>query len=372
MIAGDLYDGEQTSMKTARFLAAALRRLEEAGIRTFVIRGNHDALSKITQELVLPPGVKLFRGRAETAAVERMRGEVPIAVHGLSFARPQAPESLLPHYRPPVEGAVNIGLMHTSLGGAAGHDVYAPCSLADLDASGFSYWALGHIHLRAAHRGAATVVMAGMPQGRDINEAGPKSVSLVTIGDDRSVTVEERLTSIAEFRRVAVDASGIDEWPDLVAAIGGALAAARKATPSEHLVARLELLGATPLAWRIRRDADLLKAEADEKALALGAVHVEKLAFAVAHPEAADAADPLVELERLIGADVLASEAFRAGLGAIAGQLRGQLPAELRNLFGGDEEETEARLAMLAAEGAEEVLARLQADQADASGRGAA
>jgi hypothetical protein len=32
-IAGDLYDGEQTSMKTARFLADQLRRLDEAGSR---------------------------------------------------------------------------------------------------------------------------------------------------------------------------------------------------------------------------------------------------------------------------------------------------------------------------------------------------
>ena len=43
LIAGDLYDGEQTSMKTARFLADQFRRLHEAGIAAFIIRGNHDA-----------------------------------------------------------------------------------------------------------------------------------------------------------------------------------------------------------------------------------------------------------------------------------------------------------------------------------------
>ena len=43
MIAGDLYDGDQTSMKTALFLAAQLQRLDEAGIRVFIVRGNHDA-----------------------------------------------------------------------------------------------------------------------------------------------------------------------------------------------------------------------------------------------------------------------------------------------------------------------------------------
>ncbi|HEV7435289.1 MAG TPA: DNA repair exonuclease, partial [Pseudorhizobium sp.] len=57
IIAGDLYDGEQTSMKTARFLATQLGRLHEADITVYKIRGNHDALSRITKELVLPPTV---------------------------------------------------------------------------------------------------------------------------------------------------------------------------------------------------------------------------------------------------------------------------------------------------------------------------
>ncbi len=370
MIAGDLYDGEQTSMKTARFLADQLQRLDMAGIRVFVIRGNHDALSKITQELVLPPGVKLYRGRGEAVAIERARGEVPIVVHGLSFAKPQAPDSLLPGYKPPVADAVNIGLLHTSLAGAPGHDVYAPSSLADLHGHGFDYWALGHVHQRAAHAASARaggpmVVMAGMPQGRDINEAGPKSVSLVTVGDDRSITVEERPTSIAEFRRVAVDGSGLSDWSDLVAAIARALAVARTETRSPHLVARVEISGATPLAWRMRRDADLLKAEADRAASRLGDAHVEKLVLGVDNPVvSSDDADPLVELARFVGGDVLGQPAFRAGLGDWAAQMSGQLPVELRDLFGADQASVDDMLARLAAEGAEEVLARLEADAA--------
>ena len=130
-------------------LAEQLRRLDSAGIKVFIIRGNHDALSKITKELVLPENVHLFGGRADAVDILRDRGERPIAIHGLSFAKPQASESLLAKYRPPVAGAINIGLMHTSLDGSPPHDVYAPCSTADLLASGFRYWALGHIHKRS-------------------------------------------------------------------------------------------------------------------------------------------------------------------------------------------------------------------------------
>jgi DNA repair exonuclease SbcCD nuclease subunit len=118
LLAGDLYDGDQTSMKTARFLGEQLRRLDAAGVQTFIIRGNHDALARITKELVFPPNVHLFGGRAEAVEIERDRGERPIVIHGLSFAKPQAPKGLLAKYRAPVQDATNIGLMHTSLGGS--------------------------------------------------------------------------------------------------------------------------------------------------------------------------------------------------------------------------------------------------------------
>ena len=69
-------------------------------------------------------------------------------------------------------------------------------------ATGFDYWALGHVHQRSVEEGRATIVMPGNPQGRDINEAGPKSATLVTIDDGGRIAVEERPTSVAEFRRV--------------------------------------------------------------------------------------------------------------------------------------------------------------------------
>lgn len=364
-ISGDLYDGDQTSMKTARFLAAELRRLHEAGIQCFVVRGNHDALSKITRELVLPPSVKVFGGRAETVVLQGGKG-LDVAVHGVSFASAHAPESLLPRYKPPVEGAANLGLLHTSLSGAAGHDPYAPCSLADLAASGFDYWALGHVHKRAAPSGERVVVMPGMPQGRDINEGGAKSATLVTVNDDRSVRIEERLTSIAQFERVAVDLSGATEWPDVAARITAALERARETTRSEHLVARLKLTGTTPLAWRIRRDADLLRAEADERAAAVGRSWIDKVEIdgllpPAKHPstQAPTQADPLSELRRLVDEEVAASPELASAAQGIVEELRTQLPPECRHILGRDEAEFNALIADLVAEGAQDVLARL-------------
>ncbi|WP_137129167.1 DNA repair exonuclease [Rhizobium sp. FY34] len=367
IIAGDLYDGEQTSMKTARFLATQMQRLHEAGIDVFKIRGNHDALSKITQELVLPPCVKVFSGRAE--AIETTRGGVPVAIHGLSFAKPQAPESLLPKFKPPIVGAVNIGIMHTSLAGAPGHDPYAPCSTAELHASGFDYWALGHIHQRTHHAGEKTVIMPGMPQGRDINEAGEKTVSLVTVGDDGSLRVEERLTSAAQFARVSVDVAGASDWRDLVERIGQALEDERVKTRSEHLVVRLRLSGATPLSWTIRRDLDLLQAEAEQRAERTGRVWIEKLEIAVSAPtmpSSSATSDPVVELGALMRDEVTVAHGFRQEVRELVQSLLDDLPPESRKFAGQDEAGFEALLDDLIREGSQDLMARLTARSGEA------
>src|SRR5208282_2315232 len=310
LIAGDLYDGEQTSMKTARFLADQLRRLHVAGIATFVIRGNHDAESRITRELTLPESVRVFACRAEAVALTC--GALEVAVHGVSFAHKHAPESLLPKFRAPIPGRVNIGMLHTSLGGSPAHDLYAPCAPAELHGTDFDHWALGHIHQRFVDVGRATIVMPGNPQGRDINEAGPKSATLVTISDDRKIRVEERLTSVAEFQRLGVDLGGVEDWREGLARIEKGLAAARRVNDN------------------------------------------------------APSSDPIAELRGLMETEVAQSMAFQDALRDLAAEMRSQLPAASRDdLLGRDAEEFANILRRIAREGAEDVLAHLRAADRD-------
>ncbi len=362
LLSGDLYDGDQTSMKTARFLAGEMGRLHQAGIRTFIVRGNHDALSRITRELTLPPSAKVFGGRAEAVSIHSASG-MEVAIHGVSFAQAHAPESLLPKYRAALPGVANLGLMHTSLAGTPGHDAYAPCSLADLSQTGFDYWALGHIHKRDVPKTKGSVVMPGMPQGRDINEAGAKSVTLVTIGDDGKISLEERVTSVAEFVRVPVDLEGATEWQEIAPRMTQALEAARAATRSEHMVARLVLKGRTPLAWRMRRDGDILRAEADQRASLVGRGWIDKVEVECLPdvPEQAGppAADPLQELRRLVDEEIISSPELQAQALALADELRGQLPPECRHILGRDAEEFRHSVSSLLSGGAEDVLARL-------------
>ncbi|MBN8915079.1 MAG: DNA repair exonuclease [Rhizobiales bacterium] len=368
VIAGDLYDGDQTSMKTARFLADQMRRLHEAGVVVYKVRGNHDALSRITQELVLPPSLKLFGGRAET--VELRLGGLDVAIHGLSFAKPHAPESLLPKYGRPRPGAFNLGIMHTSLAGASGHDPYAPCAVADLDQWGFDYWALGHIHVRSEHRGASTVVMPGMPQGRDIGEAGPKTVSLVTVSDDHRMVIEERPTSVAQFERIPVDLTDAATWSEIIDRIERDIAAVRDATPAApHLVGRLVLGGRTEMAWRMRRDRDLLQTDVEHRLGSSGGTWIDKIEIgtepARGATPAGGTADPVDELSTLIRDEILSRHEVRESVAALVKEIRDDLPPEARRFCGDDEAVFERFVDRLLGDSGEEIVARLAQDGAE-------
>ena len=364
LIAGDLYDGSQTSMNTALFLGRELRRLDEAGIQTFIIRGNHDAQSQVTNELTLPPSAHVFKGKAKAVLAKTLASGRDVYVHGVSFASPHAPESLLPAFQPPMPGAVNIGMLHTSLAGAAGHDPYAPCSAADLVAHGFDYWALGHIHQRQIH---ATGRFVGIPQGRDINEAGVKSVTLVAIDDDGRTEIAAMPLGIASFERLPVDITGLSEWRDVLDTVRQALTRVTVDTAAENVILRVTLTGATPLTWRLRRDTDLLRAEIDNIAAGIVGCWIEKLELACRSPLAEKRGamlDPVDELAALVEADVLPAHGFRQEVRAAVEDLLQQLPPELRQALAPDEDAIERLAFEAGASGGMEVLAHLHGGSA--------
>ncbi len=356
IIAGDLYDGSQTSMKTARFLVQQFVRLHEAGIAVYLIRGNHDAESRITRELVFPDTVKVFGTRAEVLMIEK--AALRIAIHGISFANRHAPDSLLDRFKPAVSGAVNIGILHTSLAGPSGHDRYAPCSVADLQATGFDYWALGHIHLRAAYPGRTIIVMPGSPQGRDIGEAGAKSVTLVTVADDGSLSLEPRPMAIARFERLAVDLSGVAEWREVAARLETALRHARASMAEEQLVLRPVLHGDTALAWQILRDLDLLTEQAVALSETIGSVWIDKVETLCAAAIAAIGGGAVAELAEMVGS-AASNPAVMAAVDEAAARVLHALPKDLRDLLGADPASQSARVIALLHQGSAEVMAQL-------------
>ena len=361
-IAGDLYDGAQTSMKTARFLVVQLLRLESADIKTFIIRGNHDAESRITRELSFPPLVHLFDGRGGVVSCSSSSA-FPVSIHGMSFNKPHASESLVPKYKEPISGAFNIGLLHTSLNGSIGHDPYAPCTEKELWDKGFDYWALGHIHQRfSVILQNKAIVMPGIPQGRDVNESGRKSVTLGTVQDDRTLKLEERFVQVAEFQRISISLDRITDWQTMLHSVEEALEKTKSQCTAEHLIARVHLTGSTELAWRLRRDTDLLLEEIRVYGEKVGRTHIDKITvFCEAdHPATDETGDTTLELRNLIGDTIISSQGFHDDMNKLAYSLISQLPPDARDLFGKTEEELEAHIQDWTQEGVENVLSSLR------------
>ncbi|TMV88354.1 DNA repair exonuclease [Thioclava sp. BHET1] len=360
LIAGDLWDGKYSSTKTPRFLKIELNRLDSAGICCFIIRGNHDAESKLNAELEAPPSTVIFTGRDHSRSFHV--GDMEIAVHGVSMPSAHVAESLLPRYPAPVVGAINIGMMHTSLNGSAAHDPYAPCALSDLDSFGYDYWALGHIHKRAEYHGLSTVVMPGTPQGRDIGELGETSVSLVTIQPDKTVDVSTRPVASVRFERISVPVDGLDDWAEIISALKRELEAlAARAVKVDARVVRPVMTGSSPLAWRIRRDRDSLTDEAIVVAETLGGIWIDKLELSLEVAENTEASQLPTDLVALVRDGLEGDPALDKAAREALDELLSDMPADLRDFLGDSADEIEQSYMTLLKEGSADLLTRLSA-----------
>jgi len=252
LISGDLFDGAQRSAKSAAFLATQFDRLNNSGIRVFYIKGNHDAENPISGEITYSENVHVFGGRAEKVQL----AGCDIWIHGVSFSAKHAPQSLLPKYKDPTPDAINIAMMHTSLAGSATHDNYAPCTVAQLCAMGFDYWALGHIHKRQLHSDSPWVVMPGMPQGRDMGETGSKSATLISIENNR-ISIQSIPTSAIEFIDHVIDITNCNDEADIRELMRQQCTALVGSLDSEDGIVRITLIGQTLLRWQLLRDAQL-------------------------------------------------------------------------------------------------------------------
>lgn len=246
LISGDLYDGDWTCYNAGLFLIGQLGRLRDANIPVFMIAGNHDAANKMTRTLRLPENVHYFRSdRPETRRLD----DLGVAVHGQSFARAAVLENLAAAYPPPVRGLINVGLLHTCLGGADGHERYAPCSLDDLRAKGYDYWALGHIHNRHTPCTDPLVVFPGNTQGRHIRETGGKGCLIVTLEVNGSSELNFHRLDSVRWERLRVDVSEAATDSDFLDRAACALDAllALETDPERLLAVRIEIHGRSAL-----------------------------------------------------------------------------------------------------------------------------
>ena len=258
VIAGDLYDGDWKDYRTGLFFVRQMGRLNAEGIPVFLLYGNHDAESRITKALELPPNVRKFGFRKpETFTLDNLG----VALHGQSFRERAVTANLVPGYPSPRKGMFNIGVLHTGLGGMDGHDDYAPTSVVELAAKGYEYWALGHIHRRQILHEQPWVVFPGNIQGRHVRETGPKGAAVVSVREDEAEVVW-RDFDIVRWETLDVRVGAAESLGEVGEAISSAARPVLEQAGERLLVLRVRLQGRTPLHGRLLGDPEGLLNEA--------------------------------------------------------------------------------------------------------------
>ncbi len=333
LLAGDLYDGDWKDYNTGLFFGRQMARLQEAGVRVYVVAGNHDAASQITRTLRPPQNVHVFATRApETVLLE----ELGVAIHGQGFPTRAVTDDLTRRYPLADPDLFNIGLLHTSLDGRPGHEVYAPCTLDGLRSRGYRYWALGHVHNREIVAEEPWVVFPGNTQGRNARETGPKGCSLVTVEAGRVESVEHRALDVVRWRACSVDVADAKTLDEVYDRVGHALADTVGEIEGRLAAVRLRLEGACSLDGRLRAARERVTNECRSLAGIAGSgdLWIEKVVFDTRRAQSEEAAiardDALGGLLRSVRDLELDPDRLSRLAGELA-DLGAKLPIDLRS-----------------------------------------
>ena len=352
LISGDLFDGAARSARTAAFLTSQLDRLRASKIRVFCVKGNHDALNPISGEFSWPDNVTVFDNHGGSFQLDNN-----IWIHGVSYGQRHEKRSLLSKFPAPVDGAINIAMLHTSLSSTKRDDSYAPCSATELLSMGFDYWALGHVHGRMIHSANPWIVMPGTPQGRGIGETGPKTATIVTIGT--AIEVDEIHTSVIEFLDVEVDATGVENDDSLRDLLRTRMTEIATELASDAAALRLTITGKIDRYWEVLRDWDEWKENIKGLAGETGCLWLDSLHFDLESKSTQSdqgAVGELAEIMEEIRKDPIFLDEFRTELRRIFMELSALRRKEII-----PDEEAETTLTQrLSGEGAEMILALMR------------
>jgi len=282
LAAGDLYDDELLSLRTEVWFREQVQRLAEAGVSFLACCGNHDPGGD--HHAVARLGITLDRDSEGVSdddwrrRVHVFREPEPAAVHirdcdgaevgiVVGAGHPTAAEARnLAEAFPKLESRLPVvGLLHTQVAGARAaeaHDRYAPSTAADFDRSDYSYWALGHVHVRGRAVPNRPVYYAGNLQGRNPREAGAKGGYVVEA--HAGAPAEPAFVELAPARWERFELADLPQT-EVVGALLDHLVeriAAERTGADGVFALRCVLTGPSPLAVRLRADTERTELEA--------------------------------------------------------------------------------------------------------------
>jgi exonuclease SbcD len=309
VIAGDLHNSADRSLRAELTFQRAMRRLAEARIGAFVVHGNHDPADGWTAGLELPDSVTVFSAEAVERREVFRDGRVVCAVYGRSYPTRQVTENLARGFKKKPGDPLAVAVLHANVGQREGWDNYAPCTVDDLRASGMNYWALGHIHVPGRVANDPPSVYPGSTQGLDPSEEGPRGCYVVELDGDGAVEDFVETASV-RWRRAEIDCSDISEFDELRTALRISCDDLRRDSGGLPAITRIDLTGQSRIhagLSRIGIPADLLSDLREEQLDLEPWIWVDRLR---------DRTRPALDLE-----NILIEEGLRGDLARLARDL---------------------------------------------------
>jgi DNA repair exonuclease SbcCD nuclease subunit len=252
LIAGDIFDSEDHSLRSRIFLRDQLERLQKYSIKCFIVCGNHDPLKSWSQAVKLPDNTMIFdSGEPQTHLVER-DGKPVASVTGVSFPEAAVKKNLAKEFKRAHSVLPAIALLHSNVGSKV-HEPYAPASLADLEQAGFDYWALGHVHTFAVLKDSSPcVVYPGCSQGTSPRETGQKGCCLVEIQDGASPSVEFVPVDSIRYAFELLDITGFESYDEIFAGLNAVAERLISENGNREIILRLDIIGRSNLNHELR------------------------------------------------------------------------------------------------------------------------
>lgn len=213
ILAGDLFDGEDRSLKAQARLRAEMQRLKGHGIPVYAVHGNHDHLGGSWVQLDMPDNVHFFSSEIEAQILSTKTGTT-VHLYGFSYPERHVLDRKIAGYQK-LEGAdFHIGILHGNEESSKDHGNYAPFTVKELIEKSFDYWALGHIHKRMILSENPPVVYPGNIQGRNRKESGSKGCYYVALNEIET-ELEFIETSPVVWEEAIIDAKGMGSLQEI-------------------------------------------------------------------------------------------------------------------------------------------------------------
>lgn len=258
LLAGDIYNHEDYSVRAQLRVAKIAKRMCDLGIPIYISYGNHDPLSSRLRSVRFPDNVVEFGAEPEARPVTR-DSETIALVHGASHATNLESRNLaqLFHRDPGAEGCFQIGLLHCNADGAVKDDRYAPCSVRDLVESGLDAWALGHAHKRQILSDSPFIAYSGCSQGIRPTENGAKGCLVVNAfraGHTWRCDALFRQLGPIVWTKMDIDVTNARTLNDAIGLIQNEIQNALEDTEfCDGLIADVNFTGSSPLAAELVR-----------------------------------------------------------------------------------------------------------------------